>query len=212
MREIIEFDNVSFAYSKDLVLSNVSFKLNTGDFLGVVGTNGSGKSTLLKLILGVIKPTEGRIIKALNLHIGYINQTTTSEESSFPQTVYETVSLGLKNKPFSFIKKSEKERVLKTLELFNLKNLKDRPISSLSGGQEQKVKIAKVILANPDLIIFDEPTTGIDQESREVLNQMILHLHAQKKTIILVSHNEEDLRGCNRILKIEDGGLNDVRI
>ena len=202
---ILQFENVSFRYDNyKEIFNNINLEINTGDFIALVGENGSGKSTLLKLILGTVKPTSGKIIKNKKLKIGYVNQTISTEDITFPATVYEVLSLGLVNKPFHFLTKKDKVRLDETLELFNMTSLKNSSINSLSGGQMQKLKIAKVLLSNPDLIILDEPTTGIDVSSQEVLFELIKHISAMKKTIILVTHKEEELAYCTRILKLEE--------
>ena len=204
---ILSLQDLSFGYNNQMVLENVNLDIKIGEFIGIVGLNGSGKSTLLKLILGVNKPSVGRIVKQDNVKIGYVNQTTITEEGGFPATIFEIVSLGLKKKPFSRLNKTDKDLVLKTLELFNLKQFKNKSMSTLSGGQAQKVKIAKVLVSNPDIIVLDEPTSGIDAESEEMLLEMINHLHAMKKTIIFVSHNPENLKDCNKIYKVIDKGV-----
>lgn len=211
MDELIKLDNISFSYdNKNILLHNVNFNICRGDFIGLVGVNGSGKSTLLKLITGVVKPTSGQIRSQKGIKFGYVNQTTSLEEGAFPATVYEIVSLGIKKKPFSFLSKNDKLKIDQVLELFGLIKLKNKSINSLSGGQMQKVKIAKVLLSNPDLIILDEPTTGIDTISQEVLLELIKHLHAMKKTILFVSHNSAELNNCTRIVEISDNGLIEV--
>ncbi|MCR5787004.1 MAG: ATP-binding cassette domain-containing protein [Acholeplasmatales bacterium] len=211
MEELIKLDNISFSYdNKNILLQNVNFNIYRSDFIGLVGVNGSGKSTLLKLITGVIKPTSGSIICNKKIKFGYVNQTTSLEEGAFPATVYEIVSLGICKKPFRFINKEDKNKIEQVLELFGLSKLKDKSINSLSGGQMQKVKIAKVLLSNPDLIILDEPTTGIDTISQEVLLELIRHLHAMKKTILFVSHNVKELEGCTRVVEISDNGIVEV--
>lgn len=210
METLIELNNVSFGYTEEMILNDCNLKISQNDFIGIIGTNGSGKSTLLKLILGVVKPTKGKVYKKEGLTIGYVDQTTTNSDNAFPATVFEVVALGLKKKPMHFITKKDKEKVLSILELFNLKSKKDKSVNSLSGGEEQKVKIARVFLSNPDLIIFDEPTTGIDKESKEVLLEMIRHLHALRKTIILVTHKPDELSLVNDTYEVEGGELRHV--
>lgn len=204
---LLSLKDVSFGYNEEDVLENINLDIKKGEFIGIVGLNGSGKSTLLKLILGVNKPTNGTVILKDGIKMGYVNQTTSTEEGGFPATIYEVVSLGLCKKPFSRIKKEERELVLKTLEIFNLRSLKDKSTSTLSGGQAQKVKIAKVLVSNPDIIVLDEPTAGIDLESEEMLIEMINHLHAMKKTIIFVSHNPDNLSKCDKIYHVKDKGV-----
>ena len=206
--EILKLVDVSFGYNNDLILKDINLTINKGEYVGIIGLNGSGKSTLLKIILGIIKPTSGEIIKGNKIKIGYVNQTTMVEEGSFMASVFEVVSLGLKKKPFSFINKKEKEKINKTLQLFSLSEYANHSIDSLSGGQAQKVKIAKVLLSNPDIIVLDEPTSGIDESSEEILLEIIAHLHALKKTIILVSHNLSNLSNCDVVYKISDKSIN----
>ncbi len=209
--DILNFKNVSFSYDNSkVVLNNVNLNISAGDFIGLIGENGSGKSTILKLILSEIKPTSGEIIKKKGLKIGYVNQTLSTEEGGFPATVYEILSLGLSKRPFTFLNKNDKKRINETLELFSLTALKNHSINSLSGGQLQKVKIAKVLLSNPELIILDEPTTGIDQESEEVLFELIRHISAMKKTIILVTHKDNELKYTNKIIKLTSLGLEEI--
>ena len=213
MDTLLTLKDISFSYdNSNEVLSNLNLDIKRGDFIGLVGENGSGKSTLLKLLLSLVKPTKGEILVDKNIKFGYVNQTTPTEEGSFPATVYEVVTIGLKMKPFKFINKSDKKKINDTLTLFNLTSLKNRPINSLSGGQMQKVKIAKVLLSNPDLIILDEPTTGIDEGSSMVLLELIKHLHAMKKTIVFVSHKRDELKGCNRIIKLSPEGIEEVNL
>lgn len=207
---LLELKDISFSYGNDIILDNVNLKIEEGSFVGIVGLNGSGKTTLLRIILSLLKPTKGKIILSKKINFGYVNQTTSTEEGDFPQTVFECVALGLKKKPFHFINKNDKKKIIKMLDLFNLTELKDKPIGSLSGGQGQKVKIAKVFLSNPDVIILDEPTTGIDEESEYYLSEMINHLHAMRKTIILVSHDRKDLEKCDKIYKISDKKVIDL--
>lgn len=207
---ILKLENVSFGYNNDLILDNINLNINRSEFVGIIGINGSGKSTLLKLILGINKPTKGSIIKNRNVKIGYVNQTTMTEEGSFPANVYEIVSLGLKKKPFSFINTVDKSRVNEMLEKFSLTELKDKSISSLSGGQAQKVKIAKVLLSDPDIIILDEPTSGIDEDSENMLLDIIYDLNKMNKTIILVSHNKDNLIKCDSIYKVSNKTIKKV--
>ncbi|MBS1476932.1 MAG: ATP-binding cassette domain-containing protein [Acholeplasmatales bacterium] len=204
---LLSLKDVSFAYNDDEVLHNINLDIKKGEFIGIVGLNGSGKSTLLKLILGVNKPTLGSVNLAQGVRMGYVNQTTSTEEGGFPATIYEVVALGLRKKPFSRITKDERVLVLKTLEIFNLKALRNKSTSTLSGGQAQKVKIAKVLVSNPDIIVLDEPTAGIDLESEDMLIEMINHLHAMKKTIIFVSHNPSNLDKCDAVYHVRDKGV-----
>lgn len=204
MLETIIINDVSFGYNNELILNNINLIIYQGSFVGIVGSNGCGKSTLLQLIIGTFKPKKGKITFPNKLRIGYVKQTSSIEDGGFPASVFEIVSLGLRKKPFSFITKQEKKKVYQILKEYSLLGIANNSIQTLSGGQLQKVKIAKVMLANPDLIILDEPTVGIDEISEKFLQETLMKLKKQRKTIILVTHEIENLINCDVIYKIEN--------
>ena len=212
MDSILKLEDVSFGYNNELILENINLDILECQFVGILGLNGSGKSTLLKLFLGILKPTIGSVIRRKDVRVGYVNQTTTTEEGGFPTSVFEVVSLGLRKKPFSIINKVERERVNSILALFNLSEYANKSLESLSGGQTQKVKIAKVLVSDPDIIVLDEPTTGIDEDSEKVLLEMIDYLHNLKKTIILVSHNKDNFKNCDVLYKVSNKTIKKVEV
>lgn len=203
---MIEFKNVTFAYEETKVLKNISFQLNDGEFVGILGPNGGGKSTFLKLALGLIKPQNG-VITRTNKKVSYIAQTTSISDSSFPATVEEVVGLGLVSKSIGFHFKESKKKVDMILKQFDLVPLRKRLINELSGGQLQRVKIAKALIGDPDLVVLDEPDAGMDEEAHESLVKCINDLHHNHKTILFVSHHPHDLEGADHIYFIEDGEL-----
>ncbi len=208
---MIEFKNVSFSYNQLDVLNDVSFKINNGDFIGLIGDNGAGKTTLLKLILNILKPHQGEIINDFNKK-SFLSQLNYSNNSSFPCNVYEILSLGVKFKPFSFLTKKDKEKINQTVKDFNLEDLLNKQLSDLSGGQQQKVRLAKCLMSNPDLLILDEPTSGIDSKAKLEFHNKLKELHANNNlTIIIVSHIKEDLLPCNKIFSIEDNKVIEKR-
>ncbi len=201
---MIRFEKVSFSYADYLALKDVSLEIPSDKFIGILGPNGGGKSTFLKLVIGLLKPTEGKIERD-ETKISYVAQTTSVSDGSFPATVEEAVSLGLVNR-FSFLKtKERKEKVREILMEFDLYPLRKRLIDELSGGQLQRVKIAKALIKNPDFLVLDEPDAGMDEKTHESLVSLINKLHKDGKGILFVSHHPEDLKEADAIFFIEDG-------
>jgi zinc transport system ATP-binding protein len=199
--QIVEIDRLSYAYSGNLVLSNISFTIDEGDILGIIGPNGAGKTTLFSCMLGLRDDYTGTIkilgedIKKKNSQVlkgmGYIPQNKTVEQS-FPATVEEIVSLGI-----SVTGKASKEKIDLALEAVDLLAQKDRRVGELSGGQQQRVLIAKAMVNEPKLLILDEPATGIDLEMQNKFYSLLKMLNQTNKiTIIWASH---DLDAVNRL-------------
>ena len=203
---MIEFKNVSFAYDEVEFLHDISFAMEDGSFIGILGPNGGGKSTFLKLCLGLLKPGKGTV-EVKEQHIAYIPQTTSIEDRSFPCAVEEAVSLGLIHGKKFFLTKQDKARVKAILEEFHLDTLRNRLLAELSGGQMQRVKIAKALVGEPSLLILDEPDAGMDEESHHHLLEALKRLRANHTGILFVSHHPHDLEGADAIYFIEDGHL-----
>lgn len=204
---MIKLENVSFSYEKENILENINLEINNGSFVGLIGSNGTGKSTLLKLILNIVKPHQGKVFNDFK-KVSFLSQISSTNDYVFPANVYEIVSLGLKNKPFSFLTKKDKEEVKLMLELIGISDLRNRQLQELSGGQQQKVRLAKCLIAKPELLVLDEPTSGIDKESRINLIED-LHILQEKfnLTILMVSHIKDDFKYANIIYELEDKNL-----
>jgi zinc transport system ATP-binding protein len=198
--QIVEIDRLSYAYSGNLVLDNISFTIDEGDILGIIGPNGAGKTTLFSCMLGLLDDYTGTIkILGENIEkknnkvfksIGYIPQKKTIEQN-FPATVEEIVSLGV-----TTTGKTSKEKIALALETAGLLAQKDRRVGELSGGQQQRVLIAKAMVNNPKLLILDEPVTGIDLEMQNKFYSLLKRLNQENNiTIIWASH---DLDAVNR--------------
>jgi zinc transport system ATP-binding protein len=196
---ILDVNNVSFSFGSTKVLSNISFHIEKGDFLAILGPNGSGKTTLIKLMMGIYTANSGTI-KILNTPInkftdwsklGYVPQKATSIEEQFPATVEEVVAMGLlSQKSFPKILTSkDKNKVLSVLKEVNMQQYATRRIGELSGGQQQRVLIAKALIGEPEIMILDEPTTGVDQESQTKFYELLHALNHKGITIILISHD-----------------------
>ncbi|MDQ0197275.1 metal ABC transporter ATP-binding protein [Neobacillus ginsengisoli] len=199
-QSIIDIQQVSYRYEKDIVLENINLSIPNGSFLAIVGPNGSGKSTLLKLILGLLKPQKGEIFlfgQELNKFkdwqmVGYVSQKANSFNTGFPATVFEVVSSGLTKKlgMFRFFKKEHKQKVLEALEAVGMKKFSSRNIGELSGGQQQRVFIARALVSEPKLLILDEPTVGVDAENVNAFYQMLADLNKSRGiTLLLVTHD-----------------------
>ena len=205
---LIELDNVTLGYDKHIVLKNIDLKIEEGDFICVVGPNGSGKSTLIKGILGLIKPLKGKIkYNGLKQNfIGYMPQET-KVDANFPASVSEIVLSGTLNsiglKPF--YSKEAKEKVLKTLKLLNIENIKNKSFADLSGGQRQKVLLARSLCATSKLLILDEPSNNLDTKSKEKLYETIKNLNEEGITIIMITHDlDHDTLLGNKILSLRE--------
>ncbi len=213
---IISVENVSFSYNKENVLRNISLSIEQGDFVGILGCNGSGKSTLMKLLIGQLSPSNGKIklfdedlSKSSNLKkIGYVPQISLSSGASFPATVEEVVMANLYSEIgfMRFPKKEHKTKVKEVLRIVNMEEFSKRLIGNLSGGQQQRVMIAKALISSPQIIILDEPTTGIDANSEEKLYDLLEDLNKKSNiTIIIVSHDFAKIsKYTNKIFVVEN--------
>jgi zinc transport system ATP-binding protein len=190
--QVVNIDNVSYGFNSALVLENISFTVDKGDFVGIIGPNGAGKTTLFRSMLGLLEDYQGRITffgedirKNRNIlqKIGYIPQKN-SIDQGFPATVEEIVSLGITSRRPS---KNKTNYAIETVGLFDQKT---KRIGELSGGQQQRVLIAKALANEPELLILDEPVTGIDQETQNKFYVLLKKLNEENKiTIIWASHD-----------------------
>lgn len=199
-QSIIQSDHISIHFGETAVLSDVSFSIKKGDFVGLAGPNGAGKTTLVKALLGLIPHTEGSIslfgspLQKFRewQRIGYLPQKISSINSHFPATVHEIIKLGLlsgKNWPKAMTNQDsiKTENIMAELEIENLRN---KLFFELSGGQQQKVLLARALVAGPELLIFDEPSTALDPESRDSFYQLIKRLNKDRHiTVILITHD-----------------------
>lgn len=199
MESIYEIKNLGFDYSNTQVLKNLNLNIYEGDFIGIIGSNGSGKSTLLKIMVSELENYDGSIkifgedIKYFKdwEKIGYVPQIDRSKSIAFPISVEEMVKLNL-YRDFNFFnlpKKKHRQDVMDILTMFNIKDLASKNYNELSGGQKQKVMIAKAMINNPQVLIFDEPTVGIDEESKVEFFEILNHINKDHGiTIIMVTH------------------------
>ena len=207
--ELIKIKNLSLGYDNHIVLKNINITIEENDFICIVGPNGSGKSTLIKGILGLIKPLKGEVIynNLKQNFIGYMPQET-KIDSNFPASVYEIVLSGTLNrlgfKPF--YSQTEKQIALNNLKILGISNLKNKNFCDLSGGQRQKVLLARSLSATSKLLILDEPSNNLDSKSKQELYKIIVDLNKNHNiTIIMITHDldHDNLIG-NKILSLRE--------
>ena len=203
---MIEFKDVGFSYDEQELLKHVSFKMEDGQFIGILGPNGGGKSTFLKLALGLLKPNHGSLT-VTDKNIGYLSQTTGVDDRNLQISVEELVSLGLIQGKKWFLNKEDKAKIKRSLEEFDLYPIRRKLISDLSGGQLQRARLAKALVSDPSLLVFDEPDAGMDEENHHHLIEVIRDLHKRGKSILFVSHHPHDLEEADAVYFIEGGEM-----
>lgn len=194
-REVVQLDDIWVHYDGIPVLEGINLSVEPNDFLGIIGPNGGGKTTLLKVILGLIKPTRGRVSvmgqtpERGRRFIGYISQHNLFDRD-FPVSVLDVVLMGRYSKVGLFQRYSEEDRRIasETLKTVEMLDYKDRQVGKLSGGEQQRVFIARALATDPKLLLLDEPTASIDTNMQAEFYELIENLK-QKMTIILVSHD-----------------------
>lgn len=199
-RPIVELRDVSVRYSNDvLALDGITLDVNDRDLIGLIGPNGAGKSTLLSVILGLIKPTSGSVSLlgsddlAKNLkYVGYVPQKAHAQDPNFPFTVFETVMLGRTARKglLHRLGVMDKQKVIEVMKLFGIYGLKDRKIGQLSGGQSQRVFVAKAIVSEPKLLLLDEPTSGVDVASKAGFYDLLERLNREMGIAIVLSSHD----------------------
>ena len=191
----IDIKNLSFSYNQELILEDINLHVESGEFLAIIGPNGGGKTTLIKLILGLLETKSGtinlfgsKLTKDLRA-IGYVPQNT-NINTNFPIKVIEVVMMGhiSSKRPFIGYKKEEIVCAKKSLFEVGMQGYENRRIGSLSGGQIQRVMIARALCANPKVILLDEPTSSIDVKGQREIYELLKELN-KNMTVIVVSHD-----------------------
>lgn len=203
----ISAENLTLGYDSKIILQNLNFYIEEGDYLCIIGENGSGKTTLMKTLLGLLKPIDGKI-KFLNgiekNQIGYLPQQT-DVQKDFPASVKEIVISGFQSKMNGrpFYTKKEKAEALKNMQLLGIENLAKKSYRELSGGQQQRVLLARALCATNKMILLDEPVTGLDPAATNEMYTLIKELNNQGITIIMITHDTNcALKYANKILEI----------
>lgn len=207
---ILQFKDGVLGYENKTVAKDINFEIKKGDYLCIVGENGAGKSTLVKTLLGLIKPLSGKITINLDKSkkgIGYLPQQTVAQKD-FPASVMEVVLSGFLNSGHKspFYSKKEKAEALSNMDKLGIAHLKKRCYRELSGGQQQRVLLARALCATDNLLILDEPVTGLDPSASIDLYDEIKKLNNEGVTIIMVTHDIKNaLSYASHILHLEQG-------
>jgi zinc transport system ATP-binding protein len=197
---IIEAKNISFHYNGIPVLEDISFSVCEGEYLGIIGPNGGGKTTLLKIMLGLIKPSKGTVkLFGQNINhlkdkarLGYVPQRVTQNNLSFPTTVQEIVASGRTARLgwFKRLAADDKIAITRAMETADILKFRNKLIQELSGGELQRVYIARAMAGEPKILFLDEPTTGVDAASQEKFYAYLESLNKKLGiTIVFVSHD-----------------------
>lgn len=198
----IEVEDLSFSYDDEPVLQDISFSVARGEFVILTGENGAAKSTLIRNVLGLLTPHSGvvRLSKVneenLPLSIGYASQNISSFNIGFPSTVYELVASGRyqQGRWFKRLDEEDKKHIEKALHSVGMWDQRHKKIGELSGGQKQRICMARIFATDPDLFVLDEPTVGMDKESRERFYKLLHHnCKYHGKAVLMVTHEEKDL-------------------
>lgn len=202
---MIHISNVYFSYNDtcNCILNDINLNIPKGAYCSIVGSNGSCKSTLVKLILNLLKPCKGTI--SLNTSkIGYVPQKSDNFNSSFPITVYEMLKCHCK-----VLNISSSKSIDKSLEMVGMIKFKNSLIGNLSGGQQQKIFIARALIGSPELLILDEPSTGIDTKSQKEIYSIIKSLNISNGlTVISVEHNfQAVLKNSSHVIEMDNGNV-----
>ncbi len=200
---MIKAENLFFSYSglPPYILDGINLEIRRGEYVSVVGENGSGKSTLMRLILKFLKPSRGSIVTQAQ-RIGYVPQKNDFSNSNFPITVYEVL-----NSYRKLLGAGNKGTVTENLERIGMADFTGSLMGNLSGGQSQKILIARALIGNPDLLILDEPSTGVDMKSQQEIYGFLKKINKENGiTIVSVEHNlDAAISNSTLIYHLTDG-------
>lgn len=221
---MIELKNVSFKYElqEEKTIKNLDLYVKQGEFVGIIGKNGSGKTTLCNIIRGIIPDfVQGTITGSISIDnknindiergemaelVGFVFQNPFSQISGIKKTVFEEIAYGLEN--LGVPREEIRQRVTDVIKLLKIEDLQDKNPNELSGGQSQRVAIASIIVMNPKVLIFDEPTSQLDPLGTEEIFDMLKLLKSQNKTIILVEHKIDLIAEyADRVVVMDDGQI-----
>ncbi|HLN54032.1 MAG TPA: ABC transporter ATP-binding protein [Lentimicrobium sp.] len=186
---LIELKKVSAGYSEEIILKDISLTIEPLDFIGVIGPNGGGKTTLVKLILGLLKPLSGDVVRSGKLNIGYLPQVTNTDKR-FPVTAIEVVESGLmsQKKIISRYSHNDRKKAMEVLALMGMTAFSNKNVGELSGGQMQRILLGRAIISSPELLILDEADTFVDNRFEHDLYALLKQLN-HKMSILMVSHD-----------------------
>jgi ABC-type Mn2+/Zn2+ transport system ATPase subunit len=190
MTTLITFDHATLGYGRRVVLTDITFDIPAGDFIGLVGPNGAGKTTILRAILGSLRPLAGTVTIAPGLRFGYVPQRD-SVDYGFPLEVLDVVMMGRYDR-IGLVRRPSREdrgRAEAALDHVGIGHLAEQPLAALSGGQKQRALIARALVGQPNVLVLDEPTNGMDLVSTTQILGLVRELHERDNlTVLMVSH------------------------
>ena len=208
MTTLVRFDGVTLGYGRHPVLTDLSFDIPEGDFLGLVGPNGSGKTTILRAILSTLDPIAGTVTRAPGLRFGYVPQRD-QVDYGFPLKVLDVVLMGRYDRIGIGRRPSAEDRALavSALDHVGIAELAGQPLSALSGGQKQRTLIARALVGKPNVLVLDEPTTGMDLVATTQILGLVRDLHERDRlTVLMVSHALNEVANyVERIALVDEG-------
>lgn len=203
---VLQVSDLSIGYDNRPIADNISFTVEEGQYVCIIGENGAGKSTLLKCLLKLNKPMSGEISYTTTGGIGYLPQQSDIQKD-FPATVWEIALSGniLRAGHSPIYSKKDKQRTMENLERMRISDLRRKSFRNLSGGQQQRVLLARALCASSELLILDEPVSGLDSNSTSELYQLLRDLNKEGMTIIMVTHDTSAVRDyASNVLMIEN--------
>ncbi len=202
---ILEVEKLSVSYSNHTALKDINFKIDEGEYICLVGENGSGKSTLIKTIVGLLKQDEGKINLNIPLdQVSYLSQTNL-KDLDFPATAREIIMSGVqKHHKLPFYTKKDKEKYNEIVKQMKIEEIENKRIGDLSGGQKQRVLIARALIREPQLLILDEPATGLDYNITKELYKILEKLNKENNmAIIMATHDLDEIKNLKpRIISL----------
>ena len=208
---LVSVQNVSLGYDSEPILQNVDLTIYPGDLIGLAGPNGSGKTTLFRAILGLLPILNGALSRNCPLsNFGYVPQSA-ALDAQFPLSTAEVVEMGAygRVRPYEFFPAAEKRQIGEVLEQVGLRHLAAKPFFSLSGGQKQRILIARALMVKPKIMILDEPLSGVDEDSRKSISELLIQLTRLDGLAIFFSSHDIPMvrRVADRLLRVDKGKI-----
>jgi ABC-type Mn2+/Zn2+ transport system ATPase subunit len=208
---LLSLQNVDLGYDSTPVVQSVNLTINPGSLIGLAGPNGSGKTTLFRAILGLLPVLGGALSRNCPLsNFGYVPQSA-ALDPLFPLSVSEIVEMGAygRVRSYQFLPSEEKKRIKEVLDQVGLRRLANRSFFSLSGGQKQRILIARALMVKPKIMILDEPLSGVDEESRRSITDLLIKLTREKNIAVFFSSHDLEMvqRVADKIVRMDKGKM-----
>ena len=206
---VVLVEDLSVAYGNHQVISDLSFTVNEGDFLVVIGENGVGKTTLVRALLGLLKPRSGEIDIPASTKIGYVPQFRNIDEE-YPLSIRDFVSLNISKGVIPWLSKRERSRVDRMIRMTDLTAIADRPLGLASGGEKQRAYLAQALLPSPQLLILDESTASLDNEMKYELLDLVTRFQQDNLSVMFITHDWDLARHFGtRFLQMKPNGYDE---